>query len=373
MFGLDVCRTIAILSVVVGHMLQHSSPHPLLASFGVVGLFGVDLFFCLSGFLIGRILLQESLRWPEEKESGLLRFWYRRWMRTLPLYFFFFFISIKYDWKGATTVYSQLSYLVFAQNLAWPMTDFFRLSWSLAVEEWFYYSFPLILLFLIGCGKKPRSAAVVTIVCFLLIPPFMRLTLPGHPYNFQNIDQEIRQVVSFRLDSIGFGVLIAFIYQWNKALFLQLSKLWWLFLSLVIFCVICTKWGYFGLSENKLFVALYFSFSAFAFAGLIPFFTVLTSSRFKLLNRFVKFTSLNSYSMYLGHIFAFMISINIFHRFGVFDSVYSNPWLAYPIFLIFVYLLSSLTYFAIEKPVLAIRNRQSKDRSVVPSQPLTTV
>jgi peptidoglycan/LPS O-acetylase OafA/YrhL len=371
MFGLDVCRTIAILTVVIGHMLQHSSPHPLLSSFGFVGLFGVDLFFCLSGFLIGRILLQQSARWPLEKEAGILRFWYRRWMRTLPLYFFFFIISIKYDWRGSTTVSSQLSYLFFSQNLAWPMTDFFRLSWSLSVEEWFYFSFPLMLLCLIGFGKNPRSAAAVTVGCYLLIPPLMRVALPGHPYNFQNIDQGIRQVVMFRMDSIGFGVLIAFIHQWNKTLFMQLSKLWWLFLPLVIVCMICTKRGYFGLSEYKMVVSLYFSVSAFAFAGLIPFFAGLTPSRFKFLNRFVKYTSLVSYSMYLGHIFAVMIGISIFHRFGVFGSVYPNPWLVYPIFLIFIYLFSSLTYFTIEKPVLAIRDRQSKDRLVARSQPLT--
>ncbi len=369
MFGLDVCRSIAILSVILGHMLHHSSPHPLLASFGFVGLFGVDLFFCLSGFLIGRILLLESARWPVEKEAGILRFWYRRWMRTLPLYFFFLIISIKYDWKGATTISSQLSYLVFAQNLAWPMTDFFRLSWSLAVEEWFYFSFPLLLLLLIGFGRRPRSAAAAAIICCVLIPPFMRVVLPGHSYDFQNIDEGIRQVVIFRMDSIGFGVLIAFIHQWNKVLFVQLSKLWWLFLSLVIVCMVCTKWGYFGLSQYKMIGSLYFSLSAIAFAGLMPCFTGLRPSRFKLLNRLVRFTSLISYSMYLGHVFAFMIAISIFHKFGVEGSVYSNPWIAYPILLAFVYLLSSLTYFAIEKPVLAIRDRQPKDSSVTSPKP----
>lgn len=360
MFGLDVCRTIAVLSVVTGHMLQHSSPHPLLVSFGFAGLFGVDLFFCLSGFLIGRILLIESAQWPVEKEKGLLRFWYRRWMRTLPLFFFYFVVSLKYDWKGATTLSSQLSYLIFAQNLAWPMTDFFRLSWSLAVEEWFYFLFPLILLLLIGFGQSARRAVAITILCFVLAPPLMRLLLPGHPYDFGALDTGIRQVVAFRLDGIGFGVLIAYISHFHPELFRRLAKYWWLFLALAIGCMTSTKLGHFGFAESRFTAPLYFSLSAFAFAGLIPFFAHMSPGKLTLVNRFVKYTSQISYSMYLGHIFAFMIGISLFHRFGIFESVYANPWLAYPSFYVLVYSLSSLTYFAIEKPVLALRDRRAK-------------
>ncbi|MCX7176982.1 MAG: acyltransferase [Proteobacteria bacterium] len=359
MFGLDVCRTIAVLFVVTGHLLQHSTPHPFLASLGFVGLFGVDLFFCLSGFLIGRILLQESQRWPDEEEEGLLRFWYRRWMRTLPLYFFFFIVSLKFDWTGATTVSSRLSYFVFAQNLVWPMPDFYGLTWSLAVEEWFYFSFPLILLMLIGLGKSPRHAAIISIACFVLIPPLVRLILPGNFYDYQSLDEGIRHVMIFRLDSIGFGVLVAYIGQWHDEIFQRLVKLWWFFLGLVIACMTCTRMGYFGLSESRIIAPLYFSISALAFAGLIPFFSSLTPGSSKLLNRFVKYTSLISYSMYLAHIFAFMIGMAIFRQFGIFDSAYPNPWLTYPSFYALVYLLSSLTYFLIEKPVLAIRDRQS--------------
>jgi peptidoglycan/LPS O-acetylase OafA/YrhL len=186
------------------------------------------------------------------------------------------------------------------------------------------------------------------------------VVLPGHPEHFQNIDEGIRQVVVFRLDSIGFGVLTAFIYHWHKSLFMRLSGLWWLFLPLAVFCMVCTKWGYFGLSDSKIVSSLYFSLSAIAFAGLIPVFTVLAPTRLTLFNRFMKYTSLISYSMYLGHIFAIMFGIGIIRRLGVFNSIYPNPWLAYPIFLVLVYLIASATYFFIEKPVLAIRDRKSE-------------
>lgn len=50
MFGLDLCRTMAIVSVVIGHMLLHSSPNAYLASIGFVAIFGVDLFFLSQRF-----------------------------------------------------------------------------------------------------------------------------------------------------------------------------------------------------------------------------------------------------------------------------------------------------------------------------------
>ena len=77
-----------------------------------------------------------------------------------------------------------------------------------------------------------------------------------------------------------------------------------------------------------------------------------------MLNRFVKYTSQISYSMYLAHIFAFMLGMTLLHKLRLFDSIYPNPWLAYPMFYALVYILSSCTYFAIEKPVLALRDRK---------------
>lgn len=360
MFGLDVCRTMAILSVVVGHMLLHSSPHPYIASIGFLAIFGVDLFFCLSGFLIGRILLLESSRWPEQKEQGVFRFWYRRWMRTLPLYFFFFFVELYTYWGGASSVSAQQAYLIFAQNLAWPMPNFFSLTWSLAIEEWFYFLFPLLILLSIGLGRKPRTAVLVAIIVFLLAPMALRFFLFNKEGSFDSLDPNIRHVVMFRLDSIGFGVLMAYLNQWHQAVFAKLAELKWLFIGLAVACMAFIKWDYFGMTETRLVVTIYFTLVALVFAGLLPFFTGLAPTRFKLLNRFVKYTSLISYSMYLGHIVAFTFGMTLLRKLGVFDAIYPNPWFSYPIFFLLVYLLASLTYSFIEKPVLALRDRMTK-------------
>lgn len=352
LFGLDICRTFACLAVVFGHMLGHSSPHSLILSLGFVGSFGVDLFFCLSGFLIGRILLKESADWHHQRQSGLLRFWYRRWMRTLPLYFFFFLVSLKFDWKGATSVTEQYPYLFFAQNFAWPMADFFRLSWSLAVEEWFYYAFPLALLMFIGLGVTSRNSAVLAITLFILAPLISRLMMPEQ---FPRPD-DAKYIVIYRLDAIGYGVLTAYLFTFCRAWFDSLARFWIIPAGMALSIMLMAKNGYPWRAGSTIFTAFYFSASGIIFASLIPLFYSLRPTKSRALNRFVEFTSLISYSIYLGHIFAFMLIINLLDFSGLYDSVYPNAWLLYPFFIACVYMLATLTYNLVEKPFLRLRD-----------------
>jgi peptidoglycan/LPS O-acetylase OafA/YrhL len=75
---LDLLRAVAIGSVVVYHLTQQLSvPMPGITRFTSYGQYGVDLFFLLSGYLIG------SLYWSEYQQRGAVdvpRFWLRRWM-----------------------------------------------------------------------------------------------------------------------------------------------------------------------------------------------------------------------------------------------------------------------------------------------------
>lgn len=370
MFGLDVCRAAAILSVVLGHMFLHSSPNPYLAEFGFLAIFGVDLFFCLSGFLIGRILLTESEKWAVEQDRGLMRFWYRRWMRTVPLYAFFFMVELYLYRGGMSSVSHQSSYLVFAQNLAWPMPDFYRLTWSLAVEEWFYLLFPLLMFMLIGLGARARRAAVWAIVAFLLVPLGFRLALFDPHGTFDTLDPHVRHVVLFRLDAIGCGVAVAYLARWHVPVYERMIRFWWVFALMAAVCMAYIKWSYFGFAQGKLAVGLYFTGSAIAFAGLIPALAAIPTTQWSGINRFIRYTSLTSYSLYLGHIVAFMVTMELLRRMALYNVIYPNPWLAYPLFLMAAYSLATVTYYLIERPLLALRDRrshsvQSADKSLV--------
>src|ERR1700685_4034092 len=128
--GLDYLRAAAILCVVTAHTAEPNAR-------GALGFIGVEIFFVLSGYLIGGILLASCSRHGNMASWPILRdFWMRRWLRTVPNYFLFIPVYIAaehFRWKRPL-----LMYATFTQNLTWPISRFFGVSWSLTVEEWFY-------------------------------------------------------------------------------------------------------------------------------------------------------------------------------------------------------------------------------------------
>jgi len=81
--SLDLLRALAIVLVVHCHSASGFAEPPLSTVLKLGGK-GVELFFVLSGWLLGRQLVLELER---TGKIELLRFWARRWMRTLPAYY----------------------------------------------------------------------------------------------------------------------------------------------------------------------------------------------------------------------------------------------------------------------------------------------
>ena len=89
---LDLCRALAILLVLLSHgrvFLRDALPWAEVLRFG--GFMGVELFFVLSGFLIGGILLRVS---RQPGTAWLRVFYVRRWLRTLPNYYLFLLLTV---------------------------------------------------------------------------------------------------------------------------------------------------------------------------------------------------------------------------------------------------------------------------------------
>ncbi len=201
-FGLDLVRAIAICFVLLCHFAQ---------KFEIFGFLGVEIFFGLSGFLIGQILWRNFSQTPYWTPAHILNFWSRRWWRTVPNYFLFFLISVILRLVMAEELppLSRLSnFLWFGQDLLHRNDDFYGVSWSLCVEEWFYLLFPLCLLLFSILRLKQQITFLITLFTFLAGSVIVRAVLSAHGES-----ETLTGITLARLDAIAYGVAAAFVVK----------------------------------------------------------------------------------------------------------------------------------------------------------------
>lgn len=218
--ALDGVRGLAILLVLLWHYVVGRLPNELAALRWLGGLAwsGVDLFFVLSGFLLGSILLAQP-RTP----TTLRNFYTRRVFRLLPLYalwlaLFFVLRDVltdrltpgAYTWlfRGAVP---DWSYLTLTQNMTMAVsgfgTNWLGATWSLAVEAQFCLVLPLLIYV---C--PPRRLPLV-LVGLVALAPLLRylsvaaLSLPLGDY----------MLLPCRMDALVLGVLCAWALQNSAA------------------------------------------------------------------------------------------------------------------------------------------------------------
>lgn len=154
---LDGLRFFAFLAVFAHHALPREASVWMRAGFSegaaravrsaiFAGGFGVDLFFCLSSFLITRLLLQEV---EARGAVDVRRFWTRRALRIWPLYITFVVFAALPLMPARLTSSETLSFLFMAGNwhvalFGYPHSVAAPL-WSISIEEQFYVLWPLIL------------------------------------------------------------------------------------------------------------------------------------------------------------------------------------------------------------------------------------
>ncbi len=212
-FGLDLMRATAGVMVTLshtGHLVDRHWPRfPHVPHVDWVG-----LFFVLSGFLIGGMLLKDM----HAAGPPLLRFanfMQRRWLRTLPNYYLFLLLNIALVGFGmAPGMLSSATpaYAVFMQNFHRPLDLFFWESWSLAVEEWFYLLFPFIAFGLMGLrATGAEQAYLLTCVLFIAEPVWARTLLAHHVVDGTAWALWVHKLVLTRLDAPGMGMLAAWL------------------------------------------------------------------------------------------------------------------------------------------------------------------
>jgi peptidoglycan/LPS O-acetylase OafA/YrhL len=155
---LDGLRGIAIIMVMVFHFIYQSHIGALTfgntvgGRFGNIAWSGVDLFFVLSGFLIGGILIDNR-----RSSSYFTTFYARRILRIVPVYLVILLAYAAFFVIPGRTLLGPPSpwyvYATFTENIwmMWgvstPRPAFFGIAWSLALEEQFYLTFPLLVHF----------------------------------------------------------------------------------------------------------------------------------------------------------------------------------------------------------------------------------
>jgi peptidoglycan/LPS O-acetylase OafA/YrhL len=163
-FGLDMLRAAAILGVFVDHEL-----HVIIAGkdFGTNLGCGVELFFVLSGFLIGGICFRSFQR----QDFSFWNFWRSRWWRTLPPYLaaVLFYMVIRQFHTSFPPL--PLYYWFFLQNYLGLIG--FGPTWSLCVEEHFYLSLPVVV-FMVARFAGLRALRYLLPVLFF-VPLVLRL------------------------------------------------------------------------------------------------------------------------------------------------------------------------------------------------------
>ena len=205
--GLDLVRAAAVLAV-VGIHLANMADEGATKPFFAVGGIAVEMFYALSGFLIGRILLEVA---GSPSPASWLRFMSRRWARTMPLYAAVLAVAVCLARPDAA---EALRFALMAQNVTGPLPHdrlgaFMATSWSLTVEEMFYGSFATALL--LASALAGRRAAWPVTIAFMAVPPILRAMTYGQ-------DQAYFAAV-LNLDGIAWGVALALLERDGSALF----------------------------------------------------------------------------------------------------------------------------------------------------------
>lgn len=298
-WGLDLVRAIAITGVLLSHLPAHTGQNFLQKLFPIGPVFGVELFFVLSGFLIGQILVR-AVKTQDFTSKVAFHFIKRRWFRTLPNYYLFLLIMLYLQWNVGKNHVQD--FLFFTQNLlSPPVVGFYGVTWSLTIEEIFYIAFPIFLLIVRSITKDPDFKLALAILAFVLFPLALRIIYFGDGLAPQG---HYRQAALMRLDAIAYGVLMAFI----KIRFTST----WKILQKQGAAMIVPFWYFFLFNQfPKFSVAdwpiIYFPLVSISMALMLPYFDSIKDYK-GVLSKPVSFIARISYSLYLCHIPVIIVS-----------------------------------------------------------------
>jgi peptidoglycan/LPS O-acetylase OafA/YrhL len=353
---LDFVRGIAILMVMAFHFEQAPDNHPILRALQtpgkLIGQTGVDVFFVLSGFLVGGLLLKEY------KQTGGLQakqFLLRRGLKIWPAYYFFILVQVIVRKHPLNTF--LVPNLLHLQN--YLGTSILH-TWTLSLEEHFYLILALAMAFMAG-ARWTSSRILKSFLCIMAAVIAIRcLTVymgwPG-----------ATEYTHDRLDSLLFGVVLATLFHFYREWFDRIASKKWVLLSILVFavcfhCLIRNE----SVRDSIGFTVLYFGYGAllllaYRHSGRI---------RERFFYKWVANVGLYSYGIYLWHnsVRAPLLQLSIHYPEAIrWHLLMVSEYTA-------AILLGVATTFLVEWPFLRIRDRifpTTKSSLNAPSRPIS--
>jgi peptidoglycan/LPS O-acetylase OafA/YrhL len=230
---IDFLRGIAILLVLGSHGTTLIQPEnagrfrPLAEFFERFGWTGVDLFFVLSGFLVGGLLLREL------KKYGTLqvrRFIIRRGLKIWPSYYVFLgwliLQSLRAHHSLSAAIHPLIPNFLHIQSYVYMTQEF---TWSLAVEEHYYLFLPLVLWLLTRRRERnmlhlfPHLFVIIAVAC-LLMRFQAQIQNPWHSGLAISWDWKVFTPTHLRMDGLMFGVLLAYFAHFRPEILQFVAK-----------------------------------------------------------------------------------------------------------------------------------------------------
>lgn len=348
--SLDILRSIAILLVMCWHLPKEVKL--AIAPISQNGLWGVDLFFVLSGFLIANQLFSHLIR---DGGVDFRSFYIRRVLRTWPCYFA---VLVLYLMFPAFWEHSDMpplwKFLTFTQNFNLKFSAFSH-AWSLCIEEQFYLLFPCVAV-LLWRLKNARFVLSVIVSLFLLgilIRVLMWFTfVDGLPNDFdRQYFSKIYYPTWSRLDGLVLGVSIAALKNFTSVLWQRITARGnWLLVSGILILIM----GFWLQSDrySLLAAALGFPVVSMGFGAIVL--SALSPS--SLLNRLkvpgTGIIAMLSFSLYLLHKQVFHLTSDWLKSFEV-QNLFASVALMFLVSL----LSAAVLHLIVERPFLTVRDK----------------
>jgi peptidoglycan/LPS O-acetylase OafA/YrhL len=300
-------RGIAILMVLDYHSPMGVLFYPFrLMGFQHFGWAGVDVFFVLSGFLVGGLLVRE---WQIHGRIDSKRFLIRRGFKIWPQYYVFILLMLA---LGHRTFRQLLGNLLNIQNYIGGVAH----TWSLGVEEHAYLL--LVLCLAIAVWRKVRMRNLfIFLACVTGGVIVLRMFLSVRGY-------DVFSATHTRIDGILEGVLLAILYHYAPEKFRRLQEQRWIWLAmiagaLVFFRLHPESYSRWAISPG------YDCANAIGVASIMLLYRHREGRKRSALYRLIAWVGLYSYGIYLWHVSVISPIVGASHHFPHWLSI---VWLA---------------------------------------------